>query len=119
LLEAVPQHPDLSVIISTVTVSECAVRPAMTGEAAVVEAIVARPCALPKFTIVDFDQRHAVAAAFVRAATGLKLPDAAIVATARLAPTAALSGNDRQWRHKPLGVPYHDTLLDDLLALPQ
>ena len=66
-------------------------------------------------TIIDLDQRHAIEAAYVRAATGLKLPDAAIIATARLARATTLIGNDRQWRNKPLGVTYHH--MDDILAL--
>jgi PIN domain nuclease of toxin-antitoxin system len=70
---------------------------------------------LAPVTIVDLDQRHAIETAYVRAATGLKLPDAAIIATARLAGAAALIGNDRQWRNKPLGVAYHH--MDDILAL--
>jgi hypothetical protein len=63
----------------------------------------------------DFDQTHAIETAFVRAETRLKLPDAAIVATARLADAFAILGNDRQWRPRPLGVPYHH--MDDILAL--
>ena len=42
------------------------------------------------------------------------MPDAAVVATARLANASALIGNARQWRHKPLGVPYHH--MDDIVA---
>ncbi len=64
---------------------------------------------------MDLDQKHAIETAYVRAATGLKLPDAAIVATALLAGAVALIGNDRQWRNKPLGVPYHH--MDDIVAL--
>jgi hypothetical protein len=43
----------------------------------------------------------------------LKLPDAAIVATARVAGALALVGNDRAWRYKPLGIRYIH--LDDVV----
>jgi predicted nucleic acid-binding protein len=59
------------------------------------------------------DQKHALEAAHVRAQTGLKLPDAAIVATARLADAHTLIGNDRQWRNMPLGVAF--LCIDDIL----
>ena len=71
---------------------------------------------MPRLRVVDLDQPHAVEAAWVRAQTGLKLPDAAIIATGRRAGAGVLIGNDRQWRHKQLGVPYHH--MDGLLALP-
>lgn len=88
----------------------------MTGDMARVAAIHRALLALPGLTIIDFDQRHAVEAALVRGLTGLRLPDAAVIAAARLAGAGALVGNDRQWRNKPLGVPYHH--IDDILAIP-
>lgn len=112
LLDASPTP----VIISTVVVAELIVRPTRDGDGARVSEILARLRSRPRLSIIDFDQRHAIETATVRAQTGLKFPDAAIIATARLAQTSALLGNDRRWRDAPLGVPYR--LLDDILALP-
>lgn len=64
--------------------------------------------------MVPVDHPHAIEAAIVRSRTGLKRPDAVIVATARRAGASALIGTDRQWRTKPLGVPDHH--IDDILA---
>jgi PIN domain nuclease of toxin-antitoxin system len=103
------------IVLSTVTIAEAVTRPARQGDAQRIESILNDLAILAHVTIVDLDQRHAIETAYVRAATGLKLPDAAIIATARLAGATALIGNDRQWRNKPLGVAYHH--MDDILAL--
>jgi PIN domain nuclease of toxin-antitoxin system len=109
------EDPDILVVISTITLAEVVTRPAMRRDTQRVEAIHAALQTFPALQIINFDQSHAVETAIVRAGTGLKLPDAAIVATARLAQAGALLGNDRQWRGKALGVPYHH--IDDILAL--
>jgi PIN domain nuclease of toxin-antitoxin system len=116
LIAPVIRDPSVRIVLSTVTLAEAVGRPASHGDHVRVQAIRRALLALPGTTIVDLDQDHAVETAWVRAMTGLKLPDAAIVATARRAGAGALLGNDRQWRGKPLGVPYHH--MDDILALP-
>jgi PIN domain nuclease of toxin-antitoxin system len=116
IVEPLLSDSSLRVVISTLTLAEAVTRPAMSGDFVRVQAIHDALLALPGCLIVDVDQRHAIETAIVRGLTGLKLPDAAVVATARLAQAAALVGNDRQWRNKPLGVPYHH--IDDILALP-
>ncbi len=116
LLDPLLLDPAVPVVISTITLVEVLGRPALAGDTAVIGAIRRALLALPAFRIVDLDQAHAVETALVRAGTGLKLTDAAIIATARLANASALLGNDRQWGTKPLGVAYHH--VDDLLALP-
>lgn len=116
LLTPLLDSPSTPVVVSTVALAELIVRPIRDGDAARVGLILSRLRSLPHLSIVDFDQRHAIETATVRARTGLKLPDAASVATARLAGASALLGNDRRWRTAPLGVPYHH--LDDILALP-
>ena len=103
-------------VISAITLAEVVTRLAMQGDRARVNAVRTALAGLPSLSIIDFDQQHPVETAYVRAQTGLKLPDAAIVATARLADASALIGNDRQWRNRALAVPDH--LIDDLLALP-
>ena len=101
-------HPAVPVVVSTVALAELLARPATAGDHARVAAIHATVRSVPGLKIVDLDQQHALETAFARAQTGLKLPDAAIVATARLAAAGALLGNDRQWRHKPLSLAKSD-----------
>lgn len=115
LLAPLMRDPRVPVVLSVVTLTEVVTRAASDGDGVRVEAIHRALLGTPGLRIVDLDQDHALATARVRAETGLKLPDAAIVATARLAGAGALLGNDRQWRGRPLGVPYHH--LDDILAL--
>jgi PIN domain nuclease of toxin-antitoxin system len=116
LVALLVDHADLEVIISTLTLSEVVTRPARANDHHRVQIIIKSLEALPRFRVITFDRSHAIDTAIVRGTTGLRLPDAAIVATARLANAIALIGNNKQWRHKSLGVPYHH--LDDLLAHP-
>lgn len=115
LLRPLLKAPEVAVVVSTISLAELITRPAMANEQHRVDAIHAALLALPGSRIVGLDERHALETAFVRAETGLKLPDAAIVATARLAGASALLGNDRRWRTTALGVPYHH--IGDILIL--
>ena len=63
-------------------------------------------------TLVAVDKPVAIEAAIVRAETRLQLPDAIVVATARLSDAVAIVGNDRRWQGRTLGVAFG--LLDDL-----
>jgi hypothetical protein len=65
-------------------------------------------------SVIGFERDHAESTALVRAATGLKLPDAAVIATAYLSNALAIIGNDKQWRNKQLDIPY--VHLDDLIG---
>jgi predicted nucleic acid-binding protein len=116
LLASGLRDPNVPKVISTVTLAEVVGRPASRGDQRRVRAIFQALAALPGATIVALDLDHALESALVRAQTNLKPPDAAIVATARRVGAGALLGNDRQWRARPLGVPYHH--MDDILALP-
>ena len=110
LLRSVLLDPSVPVVISTISLAEIVTRPANQGDLARVRTIRTGLLAFPLLQIVDFDQTHAIEAAIVRGQTALKLPDAAVVATARLANAVALIGNDRQWRHKPLRLAKSDGL---------
>jgi PIN domain nuclease of toxin-antitoxin system len=109
------ERPDVPIVISTISLAEVVGRPAMAGDQDRVEAIHQGLRDLQNLTITSLDPRHAIEAAVVRGLTGLRLPDAAVIATARLARAGALIGNDRQWHRKPLGIPYIH--IDDILAL--
>jgi predicted nucleic acid-binding protein len=63
--------------------------------------------------VVELDRQIAREAARVRAGTGLRLPDAAIVATALVTECDAIIGNDARCAERVTGVPY--VLLDDLV----
>jgi PIN domain nuclease of toxin-antitoxin system len=116
LVARIIDDPIVLVVLSTVTLIEAVTRPAMQANRRRVDAIHAGLAGAPNLRIISLDQAHAIETAFVRAETGLRLPDAAIVATARLAGASGILGNDRQWRTRRLGVPYHH--IDDILATP-
>lgn len=104
---------DVHVVLSSVTFSEALLRTAALFGRERVELVVQSIRSLPSIEIVGFDNEHAIDAALVRAETRLKLPDAAIVATARVAGAIALVGNDRAWQNKSLGIRYIH--LDDVV----
>lgn len=108
-------YPTASFLISTVSLAEAMVRPASSRDRGIVDQTLQNLHAIPRLSVIDFDQEHALEAAPVRAQTRLKTPDAAIVATARIANAHSFTGNDRQWRNKPLGVNF--LCIDDLLAI--
>lgn len=107
----------LDVIISSLTLSEALVRTATLFGRPRVELVVESIQELAAVRTVPFDEAHAVEAAIVRAETRLKLPDAAIVATARVAGAIAIVGNDRAWQNKSLGIQYIH--LDDIVREQQ
>jgi PIN domain nuclease of toxin-antitoxin system len=109
------EHTELAVVISAVTLAEILTPPESQTDRRVIEAVRRFVLAIPRLTVVDLDQSVAVEVAIVRAETGLKLPDAAAIATGRLTNSFAIVGNDRRWKNKPLGVPYHH--MDDILAI--
>ena len=110
LLDPLLQDPTIQVVVSTIALAELVTRPVTQGDQARVSDTRRALLRLPGLTLVDLDERHAIETAHVRAATGLRLPDAAVVATARLASASALIGNDRQWRRKPLSLAKSDGL---------
>jgi hypothetical protein len=103
------------ILISSVTVAEALVHPARLGAVTVLELARQAILKIPGAITIPLDNVSAVQTAIVRARTGLKLPDAAIIAAAQIGNACALIGNDRFWKNRDLGVPYHH--LDDILAL--
>jgi len=101
----------LPLSISTVSLAEAVVRRASRGRAAV-ELVVSAIRRHPTLAIVAVDEAVAIEAAIIRAETRLQLPDAIVIATARLGDAVAIVGNDRRWRRLRLGVPF--ICLDDL-----
>jgi len=54
----------------------------------------------PNLTILPADLTVALQAATLRATTGIRLPDALVVASGMLAGCEAIVSNDEQWRRK-------------------
>ena len=101
--------------ISSVALAELLVVPARDGGATRVEITRRAVLNLPRIVTVPLDDVAAGRTALVRARTGLKFPDAAVLAAALSMDAIAIIGNDRRWKNRDLGVPYHH--LDDILAL--
>lgn len=90
-----------AIVISALTVAEVLVRPAQAGAADVVRAdlMSLRP------RVIDVDEHLAARAAHVRATqTGLRLPDAIIVATALFAECEYLVTTDQRMAHAAQGI---------------
>lgn len=86
-------HP---AVISAVTVTECLVRPFHAGPTAV--ATVATFLGhFPNLRVRSIDQEVATEAARVRALTGLRTPDALVIATALVEDIATLVTGDGRW----------------------
>ena len=99
-------------IVSVVTELELLVQPVRRELAEEVERVEALLSA-PSFQVVPLDRLVAKRAAQVRAASGLELADAAIVATALLTGCDAIVGNDAQCARRITDIPY--VFLDDLV----
>lgn len=99
-------------VLSVVTEVELLVRPLRDGTEEDVERVRALLDA-PGLQVVEMDREIASATAEVRATTGLRLPDAAIVATAVVAGCDVIVGNDALCAKRVKDIPY--LLLDDLV----
>jgi predicted nucleic acid-binding protein len=84
-------------IISALTLAECLVRPFRVGAAAAA-AVHGAIASLPNLAIADVTASAAHEAARIRARTGLRLPDATILATAATSGIGHVVANDARWR---------------------
>jgi uncharacterized protein len=112
LLAPLFEDPSVPIVLSTVVVAEVLTLPAKIGNRDLFDSLQRSITELPGLLLLELDMRSASETARVRAQTELKLPDAAIIAAARLASAIAIIGNDRRWRNRQLGLPYF--LLNDL-----
>lgn len=99
-------------MLSVVTEIELLVRPLRDGTLQDVERVRALMDA-QGFNVVPLDREIARAAAGVRAESGLRLPDAAVVATAMVTGCDVIVGNDERCAKRVKEIPY--LLLDDLV----
>lgn len=104
-------------VLSAIVISESLVRTARFVERSFLESVAQSLHTEPIFQVVPFGAEQIVETAIVRVETRLKFPDAAIVATARIAGAIAIVGNDRAWQNKSLGIQYIH--LDDVVREQQ
>ena len=100
-------------MLSIITEIELLVRPLRDGAEEDVERVRALLDA-QGISVVALDREVAFAAAGIRAESGLRLPDAAIVATAIVTGCDVVVGNDAQCAKRVKEIPY--LLLDDLVG---
>ena len=100
-------------MLSVVTEIELLVRPLRSGTWEDVERVRVLLDA-QGFTVVALDSEIARAAAGIRAKSGLRLPDAAIGATAIYTKCDVIVGNDARCARRVKEIPY--VLLDDLVG---
>lgn len=84
-------------LTSTVTLAEILTLPAKAGDQRAMQDYELYLTHFPNLVVVSLDTALARETARVRAATGLRMPDAIQVATARLARADAIVTNDRRW----------------------
>jgi len=100
------QRGDTSLIVSVITEAELLVKPEKDGNNDAIERI-SDLLSEDGFYVIDVNRRIARKAASLRAQSGLKLPDAIIVATAIQTACDAVVGNDGAWR-KLTEIPFVD-----------
>jgi predicted nucleic acid-binding protein len=107
----------IKLVLSAIVISESLVRTARYVERSFLESVALSLHTDPNFQVIPFGADQIVETALVRVETRLKFPDAAIVATARMAGAVAIVGNDRLWQTRPLGIQYIH--LDDVIREAQ
>ena len=112
VMEAIEQGR-LQGVTSTITLAEVLTAPAKAGNVPALQDYELYLTHFPNFSILPPDAATARQAALVRAQTGLRLPDAIQIATARQAGAQAVVGNDKSWRNKTGALQL--LLLDDYL----
>ena len=84
---------------SVLSASELLIRPIRSGveNLALMHAFLTT---FPHLTVLPMDLTVAVEAATIRAATGIRLPDAVVIASGLLAGCEAIISNDEQWQQR-------------------
>ena len=113
LLDAHPRYADLAAvvlrgveeggnagIISSITLAELLTAPARAGDERALRDYELYLAHFPNLTIAPCDAATARQAARVRAQTGLRLPDAIVLATGHLAGADVVVSNDKRWEGK-------------------
>lgn len=93
--------------ISVISVAEILVKPMKLCNSQLVEKINRFLNIFPNLYIHGIDRSIAIEAANIRAVTGLKMPDALIIASAKVL-NCAIVGTDSQWNKKNLGLDFYN-----------
>lgn len=93
--------------ISVVTVAEVLIKPMKQGDNFLVDRITRFLKTFPNLYIVDIDKTVAMEAAKIRSKTGLKMPDALIIASAKVA-GSAIVGTDNEWNNKDMDLTFYN-----------
>jgi predicted nucleic acid-binding protein len=93
--------------ISVISVAEILVKPMKLCNSPLVDKINSFLNTFPNLYIHGIDKSIAIEAANIRAATGLKMPDALIIASAKVL-NCAIVGTDSQWDKKNLGLDFYN-----------
>lgn len=100
-------------VTTTLTLGEILTQPARKGDIQAMQDYELYLTNFPNLTLHPLDTAIARQAAQVRAATGLKMPDAIQLATAQSVAATAIISNDKQWQGKTGNIKLF--LLDDYL----
>jgi len=93
--------------ISVITVAEVLVKPMKLGNNLLIDKIIRFLDTFPNLRVVAIDQSIAMEAAKIRSKTGLKMPDALIISSAKVLGCVVV-GTDNQWNNKDLGVEFYN-----------
>jgi predicted nucleic acid-binding protein len=99
------QSGHLLTYLSVITAAELLVKPLREKDQTMLNQIMSLTQHFPNLTLAEITQEVSFQAALIRATTGLKLPDALIIATAEIN-DCVIIGNDSKWSTKILPVPY-------------
>ncbi|NSW89138.1 MAG: PIN domain-containing protein [Firmicutes bacterium] len=93
--------------ISVVTVAEILVKPMKLRNNLLIDKITSFLNTFPNLDLIDIDKSIAIEAANIRSKTGLKMPDALIISSAKIL-NCAIVGTDNQWDKKDLGLEFYN-----------
>jgi predicted nucleic acid-binding protein len=99
VLEAI-EAGQVAGLITTITLAEVLTAPAQAGNRRAMQDYELYLTHFPNLRLIPLDVALARETALVRAATGLRMPDAVNVAAARLYDADAVVTNDRRWAGK-------------------
>ena len=93
--------------ISVVTVAEILVKPMKLCNNLLIDKMTSFLNTFPNLYLIDIDKSIAIEAANIRSRTGLKMPDALIISSAKIL-NCAIVGTDNQWDKKDLGLEFYN-----------
>lgn len=96
----------LEALTTVLTLAEVLTGPAQAQDVEAMHDYELYLTSFPHLKIVEVERQHASTIAQVRAATGLRTPDAIQIAVATVAGADAIIGNDKAWKGKTGEIAY-------------